>query len=89
MVRPPYGGNVRTNGPRVTIFRALGLALTPKSLPYPERRPYPPGVLQRQLPLRSGSWLGSACPRTAAPTEEVSAEEVSAEPLAGADILSR
>ncbi|MGJ7441790.1 30S ribosomal protein S4 [Aquipuribacter sp. MA13-6] len=34
---------MRTNGPKIKLSRALGLALTPKSLPYLERRPYPPG----------------------------------------------
>ncbi|GAA2111734.1 30S ribosomal protein S4 [Actinomadura alba] len=30
--------------PKVRLSRALGLPLTPKSVPYFERRPYPPGV---------------------------------------------
>jgi small subunit ribosomal protein S4 len=30
--------------PKVRLSRALGISLTPKSVPYFERRPYPPGM---------------------------------------------
>ncbi|WP_380164954.1 30S ribosomal protein S4 [Jannaschia sp. R86511] len=34
---------MRTNGPKIRLSRALGIALSAKALPYLERRPYPPG----------------------------------------------
>jgi len=34
---------VNTPRPKVRLSRALGIALTPKCVPYLERRPYPPG----------------------------------------------
>jgi small subunit ribosomal protein S4 len=37
------GGPVNTSRPKVRLSRALGIPLTPKSVEYFERRPFPPG----------------------------------------------